>query len=122
MKGLGSNLLRAVEGTIDAVAHLPTTLTSLADLTTTAGSTIAGASLARQARQQAQSFKAGNAETKAVMLGAGFGEILQLFGGEVAKAGKLRKLSKVAEVGKGGKPLRGELQIQEPWVYRENKL
>ena len=103
LKGLGNNLLGAVEGTIDAIVHFPTTLGNVANMTTPAGSVMTGASIVQQVQQQKRAFKNGNAEARAAIIGAGVGEILQLFGGEAAEVGKLGKLSKIPGAGKAGK-------------------
>ena len=116
MKGLGNNLLGAVEGTIDAIVHFPTTLGNVANMTTPAGSVMTGASIVQQVQQQKRAFKNGNAEARAAIIGAGVGEILQLFGGEVAEAGKLGKLSKIAEVAKGGRVAKGGTKLLNPAI------
>jgi hypothetical protein len=97
-KGFGKDLLSAAKGIGHAVVHLPSTLKSIADLSDPGNSAMAGLAVYQGAQNKIQEFKNGNANTKAEIIGAGAGEILQLFGGEVAEVGKVGEISKVAEI------------------------
>jgi RHS repeat-associated protein len=103
-KGAGKDLWGAVKGIGHAVVHLPTTLKNIADLNNPVNSAMAGLAIYRGAQNKIQEFKNGNANTKAEIIGAGAGEILQLFGGEIGEIGKVGEISKAAgiseEIGK----------------------
>lgn len=97
-KGVGNNLWGAVKGVVHAVAHLDKTIEGIGSLSTPVGSAMAGLAIYNGVNSEIDRFKNGNAETKAAIIGAGVGEVLQLLGGEVAQVGKVGKLAKVAEI------------------------
>jgi len=97
-KGLGKDIWGAVKGVGQAVAHLDKTVSGIATLATTQGAITAGIAAYQAGSAKIGQFKKGNGNVRAEMIGAGVGEIFQLFGGEVAEAGKLGEVAKLAEV------------------------
>ena len=82
-----------------SVANIDKTVVGIANLGTPTGSIMAGAALCQVGSNKISQFKNGNANVKAEIAGAAFGEILMIFGGEAAEAGKAGEFAKLAELG-----------------------
>jgi RHS repeat-associated protein len=115
-KGFGKDLWGAVEGTVHAVTHLGQTVNTIAGLSRmgSVDQLMLGMALYQQGRQTLQTFKAGNANAKAEIIGAGAGELLQIFGGEVSEVGKLGEIGKLGEAaGDVGKVAEDASKLEE---------
>lgn len=97
-KGFGKDLWGAVKGVAHAAVHLDKTVISLVKLNTTEGQINMGLAAYNKGKEVQQQWKNGSLNDKAEIVGAGVGEIVQLFGREVSEVGKVGEISKVAEV------------------------
>jgi hypothetical protein len=115
-KGFGKDLWGAVKGTVHAVTHLGQTVNTIAELSRmgSVDRLMLGMALYQQGRQTLQTFKAGNANAKAEIIGAGAGELLQILGGEVSEVGKLGEIGKLGEAaGDVGKVAEDATKLEE---------
>jgi RHS repeat-associated protein len=96
--GLYNDLKGAVVGTVQAVIHPVNTLTGIAKLGMDPVTQMqAGVAIVNGASEGYQTFKNGDGNVRAAMIGGLVGEGAQLFGGEFAEAAKVGKIGELAD-------------------------
>jgi len=98
IKGFGKDLWGAVKGTAHALIHIDQTAVTIAKLQNPVDQQFMGIAAYQTLRGTTERFRNGNANDKAEIIGAGVGEIAQLFGGELAEVGKIGEIGKLSEV------------------------